>query len=92
MSIQDTVVSDVATTPRVTATVENTSVADLHDVVFIVALFDPAGNAFAASQTALSSLKGRESREIFFTWPDPFRAAVGRVSITALSAPVLASQ
>jgi hypothetical protein len=89
ITLRDTSIADAATSPRVTAQAENTSVADLKDLVFIVAVFDPAGNAFAASQTALSELKAGETHKIIFTWPDPFNVAVGRITITPLSAPAL---
>ncbi|MDB5238197.1 MAG: hypothetical protein JWM46_467 [Candidatus Kaiserbacteria bacterium] len=87
LSIHDTTLSDEATVPRVEATVTNTSVKKLSHLIFIVTIFDPAGNAFAASQTAVDSLEAATSSPITFTWPDPFRVPAGRVDIRAVTAP-----
>ena len=85
--ISNTQISDITTTPRVTANVENTSVADIQNLTFVVIISDPAGNAFAASQTALTKLTAGESRQIIFTWPSPFNITVGRIQIVPLVAP-----
>jgi len=87
IEITNTVLEDAATAPRITASAHNTSVVDLKDLTFMVAVFDPAGNAFAASQTALDTLAAGETQRVIFTWPDPFNVAVGRISITPLSPP-----
>ncbi len=73
--------------PRLNARVENTSVRDAHDLVFIATLFDQAGNAFATSKTTLASLVGGASDTIVFTWPDPFGVTIGSIDIAALVAP-----
>lgn len=90
IKIGSVVSSDIDTMPRLTATAENQSVADISGIAFVAVLFDGAGNAFAASQTALDELRGGESRTIFFTWPDPLHTAIGRTDIipVALPAPV----
>ena len=74
--------------PRITARVQNTAVKDVRDVTFIATVFDPVGNAFAASQTTLSSLAGGATEEIIFTWPDPFGFSIGSIDISALAVPV----
>ena len=56
VAISNTQISDITTTPRVTANVQNTSVAGIRSMTFVVIISDPAGNAFAASQTALTGL------------------------------------
>src|SRR3989344_2514809 len=48
---------------------------------------DPAGNAFAASGTALPDLAPDGSTEIAFNWPLPFVASVGRIDIIPLLRP-----
>ncbi len=81
-------VSDTDTTPRITATVQNTSYAPLTDVHFVAVVFDPSGNAIAGSGTAIASLDPNTPQQITFTWPQPFGATVGRVDITALLPPL----
>jgi hypothetical protein len=73
--------ADTATTPRLTAFVKNTSVADLHDVQFVAVVFDTAGNAFAGSSTVVPVLTDGERQEIVFTWPDPFPFVPGRIDV-----------
>jgi len=73
--------------PRLEATAENTSVTTVLGPAFVAVLFDPAGNAFAASQTTLARLAGGEREEIVFTWPDPFQRTVGRIDIVPLLPP-----
>ncbi len=83
-------VVDQNTTPRLNAKVENTSVADIQDLTFVAVIFDPAGNAFAASQTALDRLNTKEKKDIVFTWPSPFETVVGRIDIFPVHTPVIA--
>ncbi len=87
ISVSNTQISDVTTSPRVTANVLNTSVAGIQSMAFVVIISDPAGNAFAASQTALTELAAGESRQVIFTWPSPFNITVGKVQIVPLTAP-----
>lgn len=79
---------DPGTAPRLSATVENLSVRDARDIAFVTVVFDPGGNAIAASQTILGVLRGGERGEVVFTWPEGFERAVGRIDITPLVAPV----
>ncbi len=87
INIHDTSVTDTQTVPRVSAIATNTSVKDLKNVIFIVTAFDPAGNAFAASQTAVDALPAGTDQSIVFTWPNPFHVPVGRVDIKVVTAP-----
>jgi hypothetical protein len=80
--------SNTTTMPEVTAIARNTTVADLSNLTFVVVVFDPAGNAIAASQTALPLLKAGDSAQIIFTWPAPLSAPVGRIDIIPLATPV----
>ncbi len=80
-------VTDAETTPRVTAIVHNTSVADAKDVQFVSIVFDPSGNAIAASRTEIPRLAADEQQTIIFSWPDPFTLAVGRLDVIPLRAP-----
>ncbi|PIR82734.1 hypothetical protein COU20_00970 [Candidatus Kaiserbacteria bacterium CG10_big_fil_rev_8_21_14_0_10_59_10] len=78
---------DPSTAPRVTAIAENTSVADARNVQFVAVVFNPAGNAFAASETVLPLLAAGERRELVFTWPEAFREMVGRIDIFPVRPP-----
>lgn len=89
LEMRETALSDTDTMPRLTATVENTSVKALRDIEFVAIISDPAGNAFTASQTALTVLEPGETERITFTWPSPFNVTVGRVLVVPLSPPAL---
>lgn len=87
LSISNKKMTDAALAPRLTASVENTSVASALNPSFVAVIFDPAGNAFAASATTFTRLAGGEKRELVFTWPDPFSKVAGRVDILPLLPP-----
>ncbi|MDO8561827.1 MAG: hypothetical protein Q7S05_03310 [bacterium] len=74
---------------RATATIENTSISTLSNALFVVVVFDPEGTAHAASMTSVGRLPPDAKQQIVFTWPDPFRARVGRVDMLALMDPVI---
>ena len=82
-------VTNTTAVPRLTAEVENTSVAVVPNASFVAVVFDTAGNAFAASGTTLPRLEGGERGEFVFTWPDPYPRAVGRIDILPLLQPLL---
>ncbi len=87
LSVRDVRALDVTTAPRVTANVHNTSVVNIAEPSFVAVVFDTAGNAIAASETFVTNIPANGSREIIFTWPDPFRFVVGRVDVLPLLAP-----
>jgi len=89
ISINNKEPTDVTSAPRLTADAKNTSVDDIENIGFIAVIFDPAGNAFAASATALPDLPAGSISKIVFTWPDPFAITVGRIDVTPLVAPTL---
>lgn len=78
--------------PRVEAFAENTSVADIRDARFVAVIFDPQGNAIAASHTVIPVFRPGTREEIVFTWPDPIEGPVGRVDVIPLAAPTLADE
>jgi len=90
ISITHDPVIDMTVMPRLNAVVTNTSVGDISDLTFVAVIFDPAGNAFAASQTALPRLNAAAQQPIVFTWPNPFAITVGRVDIIPVPSPVVA--
>lgn len=87
IQVHHDVPTNTTITPRLEAQVTNTSVVDIKDPSFVAVIFDPQGNAFAASATALDKLAAGETQTIVFTWPAPFLQPVGRVDVTAVHAP-----
>jgi len=91
LSINNKTVGSTDSSPRLSATVANTSVAPVLNPAFVAVLSDAAGNAFAASATKLARLSPGAQEQLIFTWPDPFASAVGRIDIIALMPPALAA-
>lgn len=90
MQITNQQISDTDSAPRLSAQVTNTSFATLSGVRFIGVVFDPYGNAIAASATAIASLVPNTPTQITFTWPSAFSSATGRIDITPLLPGVVA--
>lgn len=88
IAVSDVAASNIATVPRVSATVRNTDVSPLFDISFVATVFDTAGNAYASSATHLDRLAAGETQQIVFTWPDPFPSLVGRIDVIPRVAPV----
>lgn len=80
--------SNERVSPRVAAFAENTSVVEAEDVEFVSVLFDPEGNAVAASRTVLPVMRPGEKQEIVFTWPEAFVGPLGRIDILPVREPM----
>ncbi len=87
LAVNNKEISNVTVTPRLSANAENRSLADIVSPSFVAVIFDPAGNAFAASATTLERLSADEIAPLVFSWPDPFLVPVGRVDVLPLVAP-----
>lgn len=75
--------------PRIDAQAQNASLDTVRNTLFVTVLFDPVGNAFAASGTALAELQPNASAPISFSWPSSFATPVGRIDIIPLLPPTL---
>ncbi len=58
--------------PRLTAQISNKSIFSADGVYAVAVLYDGEKNAKAVSATAIGSVGGGSSRQISFTWPEPF--------------------
>jgi hypothetical protein len=59
-------------TPRLSATIKNSSLFIIPEVTVVAILYDQLGNVISASRTYLDDLKGEEKKAVYFTWPEPF--------------------
>lgn len=87
ISVGNLVMQSEDSTPRLEATVRNTSVAPILEPEFVAVVFNAAGNAFAASATTLTRLAPNESARLVFTWPDPFPHVVSRIDVLPVLPP-----
>lgn len=62
--------------PRVFAKLSNNSLFHIRELGVVAILYDASGNAINVGSTYLEELAAEESREISFTWPEPFEGTV----------------
>lgn len=74
--ISDINLQNTTTSPILSATIKNNSLFIIPDVNVIVILYDKMGNAISSSKTYIDKLLGEESKDINFTWPEPFSGEV----------------
>ncbi len=60
------------TSPSLSATIKNPSLFTIPDIQVVVILYDVQHNAISTSSTYIDEMAGEESKEIHFTWPEPF--------------------
>ena len=74
--VSNIVLSNEETSPRLSATLKNSSLFTIPDVNIVAILYDVLGNAVSVSRTYLDVLNPEEVTELTFTWPEPFPAKV----------------
>ncbi len=60
------------TSPRVDATIKNNSLDRIGNIELVAIISDASGNAIGASRTFVETLERGESKQLVFTWPNPF--------------------
>ena len=90
-AISEPTVSNVAlltgASPRVTATITNTSAISMGEREVVATVFDAEGLALAASRTVIQALAPRAEANAVFTWSEPFPGEAIRVEVRVI--PVL---
>jgi hypothetical protein len=79
-TVEDVVILEGAE-PRITAKLVNPLASPMRSITLIATIFDPSGNAMAASQTIVPVLPAQGSSPVIFTWPAAFSAPAARVEI-----------
>ena len=74
--VSDIRLTDETTAPRLTAVVQNTSLFTVKNLGVVAILYGTSGNALSVSRTILDELKPLQSKNIYFTWPEPLSAPV----------------
>jgi len=74
--VSDIKLENETTSPKLSAILKNTSLFQIPEVNIVTILYDEEGNAVNSSRTYLDVLFGEESKEITFTWPEPFLKSV----------------
>ncbi len=76
ISVSKIILTGEDTSPILSATIKNNSIFIIPDVNVVAILYDMKGNAIAASRTYLNQLNMEETKDINFTWPEPFSSLV----------------
>lgn len=73
--------SNITTSPRVDATLQNGTIVDISNINAVVIVYDKNDNAMAVSSTQVDKLKADSSYNVAFTWDVPFPSAPSRVEV-----------
>ncbi len=79
--IKDEFIEDEATSPRIKAKIQNISLKTIRSIDIIVLTYDVFDNVLGTSSTFVDTLNPEESRDIVFTWPQPFADEVARIEL-----------
>ena len=75
------VLTEVATTPRITARLKNETLHRFENTEVIVIVYGTNGNAIAVSRTYVAELLSQAEAPLVFTWPKPFSEPVTKIEI-----------
>lgn len=87
IKIGERLLTNELTLPRLTASLENTSLDGIADIAVVAVLYDAEDNALGVSRTTLAFLEAESKRSIVFTWPQAFSASVARIELYTLVSP-----
>ncbi len=76
VSVSNISLTSEDTSPELSATIKNVSFFSIPEMNVIAILYDENRNAVSASSTYLENMTGGESRDINFTWPEPFSGKI----------------
>jgi len=78
---RDKSISDLETKPRLRALLVNDAFFEVKDIEVTVILYDINDNAIAVSSTVVDSIKKNSTRNVTFTWNEPFTAFPTKIEI-----------
>jgi hypothetical protein len=70
--IKEETIENEKTSPRVKAAIQNISLQRLRNIEVVVIIYDSFDNVLGTSSTFVPDLGPEESKDIVFTWPQPF--------------------
>jgi hypothetical protein len=76
VSVSNITLKDEGTSPVLSAIVKNNSLFTIPEMDVVAILYDENHNAVSVSRTYLDQLAGEETKDITFTWREPFSAKV----------------
>lgn len=82
--IKDEFIENESKSPRVKAKIQNISLNTIKDIDVVVIIYDVFDNVLGTSSTYVNQLSSEESKDIVFTWPQPFSDEVSRIELIPL--------
>ncbi len=79
--IGEPVLSEQEIAPKLSASIENKTFYNFHDVPVVAILYNKEDNAVAASRTYIDAIAQGEKVDVYFSWPEPFEEEISRVEI-----------
>lgn len=79
--VRDEILEDNDGFPRISATIQNTSIKPVLDIKIAALLYDNEDNAIGSSNTVIKRMEGESSQRIIFTWPIHFDDSLSRFEI-----------
>lgn len=77
-----------ASSPRLTATVENRTPFEVLQVPVVALVYDVDGNVLAVSKTLVARIGPNASAPLVFTWPRPFGGTASAKELVPIIAPI----
>lgn len=87
ISTKDKVMADIDSKPRLNVTMVNESFSAFKNLDVVAVLYDINDNAISVSSTNISSLDKNSSKEVSFTWKEPFSVNPSRIEIISRTNP-----
>ncbi len=81
LSVSDVVLSRLDESPKLSAKVSNKTLNQYRGVEVVAILYDVEGNGFASSRTFIDRIGDKQTKDIYFTWPETFTASTSRIEI-----------
>lgn len=69
--VLDKQLTDLETSPRLVATIQNPNIVDVEDVTLDALIYDDMGNAVQVSETLIEKIEAGDTAKAIFTWPQP---------------------
>ena len=79
--VVNTLLGGATSTPRIDATISNTSVSPVTNLQAIVLVHDDQGEVIAASQTIVPSIPAQEQSTATFTWNSSFPSTPAKIEV-----------
>ncbi len=79
--IKDETIENENDSPRVRAKIQNISLHTLNEIEVIVIAYDVFDNVLGTSSTYVPTLGSEETKDIVFTWPQPFVEDIVRIEV-----------